>query len=159
MKGGKGAWAKMEETRGQLEASVGFWMGITYRKLSTMLQQRLRPYGLTPEQWSVLYTIQRSDRLIQKEIAELTHKDKPTTTRILDQLEEKGFITKKVGELDRRAFVVHATDRGREVITETASIEQSLSEEVRSIMTDEEYRLLINILLRIHDHVDAKLQS
>ncbi|MCR2806438.1 MarR family winged helix-turn-helix transcriptional regulator [Paenibacillus soyae] len=149
----------MSNEEGQLQTSIGFWMGIAYRKLSALLQQRLKAYGLTPEQWSVLYTIQVSEGLIQKDIAERTHKDKPTTTRILDQLEDKGFIVKSVGENDRRAFVVHATEKGRHVIRETASVERSVSEEVRSIMTAEEYDVFVELLQRIHSHAETKLEG
>jgi MarR family transcriptional regulator for hemolysin len=38
-----------------LGQSIGFAMGVTYRKLSAMLASRIRRFELTPEEWVVLY--------------------------------------------------------------------------------------------------------
>jgi DNA-binding MarR family transcriptional regulator len=44
----------------------------------------------------------------------LAHK-RSTLTSILDRLEERGFVTRAVGELDRRTFVITPTAKGRRV--------------------------------------------
>lgn len=134
---------------------IGFALGLTYRKVSGLFQHRLNPYGITPEQWSMLNQIDRSQGLIQKEIAERTGKDKPTTTRILDHLEKKGFIYKKPGEHDRRSFLVYSTELGRSVIRETTPIEDSVTEDVRSCLTDEEYDTMLELLQRIRQTIDS----
>jgi DNA-binding MarR family transcriptional regulator len=139
-----------------LERSVGFMMGVTYRKLSNLLQHRLKEYDITPEQWSVLYQVDRAEGLIQKEIAERTCKDKPTTTRILDHLESKGLIYKQTGKNDRRSFLVYATDKGSSLIGQTAPVEQQLIEEIKMCVTEEEYALLMELIIRIN-HRAAEL--
>lgn len=139
--------------------SIGFLMGVTYRKLTALLQQRLKDYEITPEQWSVLYTIDQSQGLIQKEIADRTHKDKPSTTRILDHLEGKRLIYKQVDKHDRRSFLVYTTEKGRDVITQTVPIEAGMTEVIKSVLTDSEHQLLTDMLLRIHTHVSEVLES
>ncbi|MCQ6560460.1 MarR family winged helix-turn-helix transcriptional regulator [Paenibacillus mendelii] len=138
-----------------LEQSMGFNMGITYRKLSTLLQNRLKEYDITPEQWAVLYQVNRADGLIQKEIAERVAKDKPTTTRILDHLEGKGLVYKKTGEQDRRSFLVHITDKGRALIEQTIPIEQGVINVIKQCVTEEEYNRFLEILVRINQQVDS----
>ncbi|WP_240419268.1 MarR family winged helix-turn-helix transcriptional regulator [Paenibacillus periandrae] len=137
-----------------LDRSVGFIMGMTYRKLTNLLQHRLKEYDITPEQWSVLYQIDKTNGMIQKDIAMLSGKDKPTTTRILDHLEGKGLIYKKIGENDRRSFLVHITDKGKSVILKTTPIEHKVSEDVKQCVSDDEYDLLIELLLRINNHAN-----
>lgn len=141
------------ETGNLLERSVGFMMGVTYRKLANLLQHRLKEYDVTPEQWSVLYQVERAEGLIQKEIAERTCKDKPTTTRILDHLESKGLIFKQTGKSDRRSFLVYATDKGASLIKQTAPVEQQLIEEIKMCVTEEEYATLMELILRINRRV------
>ncbi|UVI27926.1 MarR family winged helix-turn-helix transcriptional regulator [Paenibacillus spongiae] len=138
-----------------LEQSLGFNMGITYRKLTTLLQNRLKAFDITPEQWAVLFQVDKTDGLIQKEIAERVGKDKPTTTRILDHLEGKGLIRKQTGESDRRSFVVHITDKGRVLIEQTTPIEQGVIDVIKQCVTDEEYKRFLEILLRINHQVDS----
>ncbi|MNM92633.1 Transcriptional regulator SlyA [compost metagenome] len=134
-------------------------MGVTYRKIAALLQHRLKEYEITPEQWSVLNQIDTSEGLIQKEIAERTGKDKPTTTRILDHLESKGLVYKKIGPQDRRSYIVYSTDRGKELIRDTIGIEQGVTEEVKSCMTEEEYNLFMGLLERINHHVSKELDK
>ncbi|MBW4840132.1 MAG: MarR family transcriptional regulator [Paenibacillaceae bacterium] len=143
----------MTTDHSQSELAVGFIMGVAYRKIAALLQHRLKSYEITPEQWSVLNQIDRANGLIQKEIADRTGKDKPTTTRIIDLLESKGFIFKQAGKQDRRSFLVYSTERGKEIIRETLPIEQSVTEEVKGIMSGEEYELLMELLQRIQIHL------
>lgn len=137
-----------------LDTAIGFVLGITYRKLSNLLQLRIRDYDMTPEQWSVLYRISEQDGLIQKEIADRAGKDKPTTTRILELLEAKGYIVKKTGEKDRRSFLVYITPAGREVVAAIGPIESRLVEEATAGISEQEYKQLIKLLERIDDNVD-----
>ncbi|GGD57940.1 MarR family winged helix-turn-helix transcriptional regulator [Paenibacillus nasutitermitis] len=137
-----------------LERSVGALMGVTYRKMTNVLQARLKDYEITTEQWSVLFQVDQTDGLIQKEIAELAGKDKATTTRILDHLEEKGLISRKMSESDRRSFQVSSTDKGALLLKETLPIEKQVNQEIKQCMTDDEHELLMELLLRINHHVN-----
>lgn len=138
----------------QLDLSLGFMMGTTYRKLSALFQNGIKEHGITPEQWSVLYQIDREEGLIQKEIAKRAGKDKPTTTRILDHLEGKGLIYKRTGENDRRSFLVYITEKGRALVKETYPIEAQVTEDIKQIISNEEYELLMDLLIRINNHAD-----
>lgn len=126
-----------------LNDSLGFLLGVAYRKMSNFLSQRLKEYDITPEQWSVLYRIYEQDGLIQKDIAARACKDKPTTTRILDSLEAKQFIRKQVGQGDRRSFHIYITDKGRSLIEETISIEQQTNRDAAAGLSQEQYDQLI----------------
>lgn len=129
-----------------LNDSLGFLLGVAYRKISNLLSQRLKEYDITPEQWSVLYRVYEHDGLIQKDIAARSGKDKPTTTRILDSLEAKQFIRKQVEQSDRRSFHIYCTDKGRSLIEETKSLEQQTIRDAAAGMSQEQYDQLISFL-------------
>ncbi|CAM4494175.1 MAG: MarR family transcriptional regulator [Paenibacillus macerans] len=148
----------MEADQRGADLAVGFIMGVTYRKIASLLQHRLKEYDITPEQWSVLNQIDQSEGLIQKEIADRCGKDKPTTTRILDLLESKGLIYKQTGKQDRRSFAVFSTERGRALIRETIALEQGVTEEVKRCMSEEEYLMLLNLLERVNAHISRQLE-
>ncbi|MFD2332372.1 MarR family winged helix-turn-helix transcriptional regulator [Cohnella sp. GCM10020058] len=141
-------------TREGLEGSLGFTTGLVYRRMSNRLMQRLRPYDITPEQWSVLYYATRSDGLIQRELGERAGKDKPTTTRIVDHLVRKGWILRRPDHADRRAIFIEATAEGRRLIGETAPIEAAVLAEATSCLTADEHETLLNLLHRVGKHVD-----
>lgn len=141
-----------------LDQSIGFHMGIAYRKMSQVLQQRIRDYHITPEQWAVLYRIGERDGQIQKEIGERSGKDKPTTTRILTTLEEKGFIRKVSGEHDRRSVFIYITEEGQTVIDQVEPIERLTLEEVTAGISSEAQGLLLNILRQITANADHMIE-
>ncbi|MDR6549162.1 MarR family transcriptional regulator [Paenibacillus qinlingensis] len=136
---------------------IGFAMGVTHRKLTALFQQRLHAHGITPEQWSTLNQIDRAQGLIQREIAERTGKDKPTTTRILDHLEKKGLIYKKAGDRDRRSFLVYSTELGQDLIRVTTPIEDSVTADVKACISEAEYDIMMELLLRIQLHLRVQL--
>lgn len=141
------------------EPAIGFVMGVAYRKIASLLQHRLKDFDITPEQWAVLYQIDLANGLIQKEIADRSGKDKPTTTRIIDHLEHKGLVRKQTGEQDRRSFLVFSTARGKALIQETLSLEQSVTEDVRQMMSQEEYGLLMELLQRISLQLGQQIEQ
>lgn len=146
--------SKPASNRNMLDSSAGFMMGVTYRKISQLFMQRLKPFDITPEQWLVLYCVREQDGMIQKDIAAKSYKDKPTTTRILDVLESKGMVVRQPGESDRRSFIVHATEKGKELIDETEALERKAVEDATAGINHAEYDLLIELLHRIGDNID-----
>ena len=139
--------------------SVGFLLGATYNKVAALLMHRLKPYNITPEQWSVLYHVADNEGMIQKEIAARTYKDKPTVTRILHQLEHKGYITRKEDEVDRRSVRIYVSDQGRQLIAETIAIEESISDEVRTSIGDQSHDQLKQYLTELNSYFNNELET
>ncbi|WP_042162288.1 MarR family winged helix-turn-helix transcriptional regulator [Paenibacillus gorillae] len=142
-----------------LDHSLGFVMGISYRRMNQLFMTRIKSFDLTPEQWSVLYRIREQDGMIQKDIAEKSGKDKPTTTRILDSLEAKGYVTKKIGKNDRRSYHVHITEAGIQAADEIAPIEYQVLRDVSGVLTDEEYALMISMLNKLSIQAASLLEQ
>ncbi|MFX3632837.1 MAG: MarR family winged helix-turn-helix transcriptional regulator [Candidatus Pristimantibacillus sp.] len=133
-----------------LDHSIGFLLGIAHRKLTNLFMLRIKQFDLTPEQWSVLYRVREEDGLIQKDLAIRSGKDKPTTTRILDVLEAKGYITKQAGKQDRRSFHVFITEQGTAIADAIEPIEYQTVQDVSETLSDEEYRLLVQLLNKLN---------
>ncbi|MUT65400.1 MarR family winged helix-turn-helix transcriptional regulator [Paenibacillus sp. NEAU-GSW1] len=142
-----------------LDDSIGFMLGIAHRKLSLLFMMRMKQYDITPEQWSVLYRIREQDGMIQKDIGDRAGKDKPTTTRILDTLEAKGYITKQLGKNDRRSFHVYITEQGIKAADEIALIEYQVVSDMSEVLAPDEYEHLAQLLIKISDHTTAWIEK
>ncbi|HEX3016067.1 MAG TPA: MarR family transcriptional regulator [Desulfobacteria bacterium] len=92
---------------------LGFMLGKTAKKFKGELSRRFTAYDITPEQWALLNQLWEQDGISQKELSDRLVKDQPTTTRILDKLECKGFIRRQCDPTDRRAFLIFLTDQGQ----------------------------------------------
>lgn len=70
---------------------------------------------ITPEQWNVLYYLDKSNGMTIGELSKITYKDFANISRICQKLETAGFITKKNDKLDKRVFQLFITDKGKEL--------------------------------------------
>ncbi|MFA7160644.1 MAG: MarR family transcriptional regulator [Kiritimatiellia bacterium] len=105
---------------------------IVYRtamKLRTEMLRRLKPFGVTPEQWLVLDCLAEQDGVSQRELAGRTFKDNPTTTRILDKLMALGLIRRDDNNTDRRAYFIVITDKGRDLHDRILPIAEEMNED------------------------------
>jgi MarR family transcriptional regulator for hemolysin len=86
------------------ETNPGFIINRTARSLSRSMDIRLRNrVGITFAQWRVLVLLTKThDGLSQKEIAEGLGLEAPSLIPILDNLENDGFIERRVDRNDRR---------------------------------------------------------
>ena len=91
-----------------LDKSLGFLLDVTNAKLKIEMLRRFKEngYDITPEQWIVLNSIREREGVCQRELADLTFKDKPTITRILDLLVKKQLIRRETDSKDRRIFKI-----------------------------------------------------
>jgi len=134
--------------------SIGFRFGNMSRKMSSLFASRLKPYGITPEQWTVLYQVYLQEGINQKELALRSGKDQPSITRILDVLDKKGFVRRKPDPGDRRAYLIYATPAVKQLMNETEPLELSLNDELIAGITDEQLETLDQIMKQINANID-----
>ncbi|ANS75851.1 hypothetical protein AWM70_15690 [Paenibacillus yonginensis] len=142
-----------------LDESLGFVLGVAYRKVAQLFQHQLKDHNLTPEQWAVLYRISEEEGMIQREIGKRAEKDKPTTTRILVALEQKGLIHKVGGTEDRRSFRVYSTPEGKTKVQEIEPLERAAMKEASADLSEEEYKLLIGLLRRVIRNAEDRISA
>lgn len=75
-----------------------------------------RNSGLSPERLSVLSVLAFAGPRTASELADIEMVSRPAITRILQGLESSGHIRRERSEDDRRAWIVHVTASGRNVI-------------------------------------------
>jgi DNA-binding MarR family transcriptional regulator len=96
----------------KLDDSLGFILNKTNTKLKNELFRRFKEYDVTPEQWAVLNCLWEQEGVTPKELADSIVKDKPNTNRILEKLQMKELIVRKLHPVDKRAFQIFLTNRG-----------------------------------------------
>jgi DNA-binding MarR family transcriptional regulator len=96
----------------KLEDSLGFILNKVNTKLKNELFQQLKDSDVTPEQWAILNCLWEQEGVTPKELSDLTFKDKPNTSRILEKLIVKRLVVRKPHPLDKRAFQIFLTDDG-----------------------------------------------
>lgn len=137
-----------------MDESLGFIINKTAIAIKKEFIKRLKPYGLTPEQWSILNRLGEQDGLSQKDLAQRTYKDQPNTARILDKLEKKMLLKRADNPDDRRGFLIFLTPKGQEIRASILPITTQLNEDAALGLKKQEKNQLINLLNRVYDNLN-----
>lgn len=96
--------------REDLSRNFGFILNDVARLMRTTFDRRVKALGLTRSQWWVLNHLFRNDGATQSELADILEVEKATLGRLLDRMEQKGWIRRESHAGDRRAKRVFLTD-------------------------------------------------
>jgi len=77
-------------------------ISILYRYGQMFMAQRLKPYGIGPGQHGLILSIIREPGISQEQLAMNLGMDKGTIARLVQKLEQKGFIRRESLASDRR---------------------------------------------------------
>src|SRR5687768_6812883 len=104
-------------------------------KASTAIARRLQKkfnssgLNLTIEQWSVLYHLWKQDGISQQELCNATFRDKPSITRLVDNLEKLNLVKRVASENDRRINLIFLSKQAQKLQEEAMALaEETLTE-------------------------------
>jgi len=89
--------------------NFGFLVHDVARLMRVAYDRRTRDLGLTRSQWWVLNHLYFNEGITQSALADVLDIEKPTLGRLLDRLEDKGWLERRADPSDRRAKRVYLT--------------------------------------------------
>ena len=109
-------------------------------KASTAIARRLQKkfnasaMNLTIEQWSVLYHLWKEDGKSQQELCNATFRDKPSITRLVDNLEKLQLVKRVSSESDRRMNLIFLTRQAQKLQDQAMNLaEETLNEALETV--------------------------
>ena len=73
-----------------------------------------------------------------------------TITVTVDRLEKGGYAVRDRSESDRRSYIIRLTEKGREAFSDHHTHHMSLSDEIASILSEDEVKNFVRILEKIN---------
>ena len=116
-----------------------FVTGKASTAIARRLQKRFNTAGLniTIEQWSVLYHLWKEDGRSQQQLCDATFRDKPSITRLVDNLEKLNLVKRVASENDRRINLIYLTKNAQRLEEETMQIaDETLNDALKSVSPD-----------------------
>ena len=105
----------------QFDFDVTLIFAVLNGRVSAAINRRLiidfkeEGIDISPEQLTVLSLLWKKDRVTQQELCNITFKDKPNMTRLIDSLEDKGLAKRTVDENDKRSNLIVLTAEGKAI--------------------------------------------
>lgn len=116
-----------------------FITGKASTAIARRLQKKFNAAGLniTIEQWSVLYHLWKQEGISQQELCNATFRDKPSITRLVDNLEKANLVKRVASENDRRINLIFLTKQALKLQEETMAIaDETLNEALITVPPD-----------------------
>ena len=128
-------------------------------KASTAIARRLQKnfkqnsLDMTIEQWSVLYHLWKQDGVNQQELCNATFRDKPSITRLVDNLEKLKLVKRVASKEDRRRNLIYLTDTARKLQDQSMDLaNQTLNEALEGVPA-EDIELCKQVLQKVYDNL------
>jgi len=105
---------------------------------------------LTIDQFGLLYAIfQKEEEVIQKDMAEIMHKDTSSILRMIDSLESKELVRRVVNANDRRKNHLIVTEKGEKAIESHLKVEKTVNDDLLEGLTKEDMDTFYKVLHHI----------
>lgn len=104
---------------------------------------------ISTEQWSVLACLWKKDKVTQQTLCNLTAKDKPSMTRLIDKLEKRNLVTRVSDFNDRRINLIHLTNDGAALQQKATDLVQSIVDKTLSNIAEEDLNISREVLRKI----------
>src|SRR5580765_2841540 len=135
--------------REDLSRNFGFILNDVARLLRTAFDRRVKSLGLTRSQGWVLNHLFRNDGVTQSELADILEVEKATLGRLLDRLEQKGWVRREGHAGDRRAKRVFLTDEVEPAIKTMRAAAAELRRDALSGLSASQQNQFVDALLAI----------
>ena len=128
-------------------------------KASTAIARRLQKNfklasaDITIEQWSVLYHLWKQDGLSQQQLCDATFRDKPSITRLVDNLEKLKLVKRVASKNDRRMNMIYLTKEAQDLQVLTMELANKTLNESLEGVTNEQIEIAKMVLQKVYDNL------
>lgn len=132
-----------------------FMTGKATTAIARRLQRNFKLSGLdiTVEQWSVLYYLWKKDGMSQQDLCSATFKDKPSITRLVDNLEKQKLVKRIASKTDRRINEVYLTEKGRLMEEQSMEVANQTMNEALVGVADKQVQVAKEVLQKVYDNL------
>lgn len=138
-----------------LTKEVAVELNLTHCKLkqfmATML--KLNNIDLTPEQFLLIDLLWNQGSLSQQQLADMMQKDKNSITKLIDAIEQKGYVVRKQNPTDRRSNTIVLTNKAQDLKFEAKTVGISLLDKMIEGISEEEIKSFIETMRKISQNM------
>lgn len=120
------------------------------------LLEQLKDTGLTIGQPKILDYLKDHDGSNQKEIARACFLEAGSLTIILNKMEEKGLIERRILNGNRRSFHIFLTEEGKKKQQLVADVFLEIEKKALSNISEKEYEQFISVYQKIYSNLQSK---
>ena len=144
-------------TKTDWDRAFGFVLYETARLLGKRFDQKAKALGLTRAQCQVLYRLVVHEGLNQARIAEILEIEPISLARLIDRMEEAGWVERRPDPKDRRARLLYLTAKAKPVIDRMFKVGLATRAEAQAGLSGAEREKLLELLQRVRGNLSEKI--
>ena len=131
-------------------------MQLLQARESTMFLFRpmLRQFGLTDQQWRVIRVLATKKQIEAFELSQQSMILPPSLTRILKNLEEKGFVKRSTDIGDQRKVLVSLSARGQKKYQQVVPASEKIYRSIERKLGKRDLTELLNQLINLNNSLE-----
>lgn len=133
--------------------NLGFLIANIKNKMRKRMNDKLKPYNLTPEQRAILLLLDEKGNLTQMQLSELVSMEPSNLSMTLKRLENKKYIEKTDHPEDPRAYLVKMTEKAKNIIIELTQLGIITSENLFEGIDNSDLYITCETLKKIDEHL------
>jgi DNA-binding MarR family transcriptional regulator len=128
------------------------------RDVTTTLDRRLAPLGVTTQQAALLHNA-ASGGASPRQLMAAVGTDTAGMTKLLDRLEGKGLIERRPNPDDRRSVVIEPTEQGLALVPALAPVFGAVARQLFDGFADAEVASLTSSLRRMGENLNSSVPA
>lgn len=133
--------------------SIGSLIGELARLFARNFNARVRTHGLTQTQWQALAVLSRREGLRQAELAELLNVQPISLARLIDRMENAGWVERRPDPNDRRAIQLYLRPKVDPIIDEMVAVSLATRAAAMKGFNEAEQEQLLELLPRMMNNL------
>lgn len=132
------------------EETIDYQIKSCWHSISRMYNQRAIQEGITTSIGFVLININSKEGTPATKIAPMMGLESRSLTRVLKTMEDKGLISKKPDDLDRRSVRVYLTEEGKRKKAVSVETIMDFNEKVKEAISAKEWHTFFSVFNKIN---------
>lgn len=125
--------------------------------MADAFNERLSKVGITRVQWIALFYLGKKEGISQKEFGELMEIKDSTVARLIDRMENEGYLYRKKDSKDRRITNVYLTEKGKTYREELLPEGEEMAEIFSEGLSKEEIEVFMTVLNKIMSNIGEEI--
>lgn len=139
-----------------MDETIGTILSQVARLIRRTFDERARLVGATRPQWQVLMILSRNPGINQGAVADLLEVEPITVGRMIDRLQEAELVERRPDPADRRAWRLHMTTKGCELLEQIKPYGIETLELALDGVSEEDRETLRRVLDRMRGNLSRK---
>jgi DNA-binding MarR family transcriptional regulator len=138
---------------------LGFLLHDSQRLMRKRFDAKASTLGLSSAQWRLMVSLVKEEGVAQARLAELLEVEPISVSRLLDRMEEGGWVERRADAKDRRVRMVFPTAKSREAFAEIKGMAGEVYADALRGLSGDEQNILVHSLSTIVSNLSDDEQS